>query len=144
MQASQKSKVYVRKLNEAGEAEATGRRKRSRAQIWLSDGNGQITVNDRPWIEYFRRIDQRDKILRPLDVLGIVGSMNIRCDVRGGGMNGQAEAIRHGIAKALQNWNPAVRPALKSDGLLTRDSRVVESKKYGKKKARKSFQWVKR
>ncbi|CAN8075659.1 unnamed protein product [Agarophyton chilense] len=144
VQSSQQRPEYHQKLNEHGEAHAIGRRKRSRAKIWLSDGEGRILINDRSWVEYFPRIYHRDKVLRPLDLLGIIGKMDVRCDVRGGGLNGQAEAIRHGIARALQNWDPNMRPMLKTNGLLTRDSRVVEPKKYGRKKARKSFQWVKR
>ncbi|KAI0567201.1 ribosomal protein S9 family protein [Gracilaria domingensis] len=144
VQSSQKQPTYHQKLNEYGEAHAIGRRKRSNAKIWLTDGEGRISINGRSWVEYFPRIDHRDKVLKPLDLLGKIGKMDIRCNVKGGGVNGQAEAIRHGIARALQNWDPNMRPTLKANGLLTRDSRVVESKKYGRKKARKSFQWVKR
>lgn len=143
-QMNQSPPVYRQKLNEMGEAFAIGRRKRSRAKIWLKDGSGNILVNGRSWVDYFPRIDHRDKVLRPLDIMGMVGKFDLRCEVVGGGVNGQTEAVRHGIARALQNWDPHNRPTLKEDGLLTRDSRVVESKKYGKKKARKSFQWVKR
>lgn len=143
-QSTHQQPQYHQELNEYGEAHAIGRRKRSRAKIWLSDGEGRIVINNQSWVDYFPRIDHRDKVLKPLDLLGVIGKMDIRCDVKGGGVNGQAEAIRHGIARALQKWDPNMRPALKSNGLLTRDSRVVESKKYGRKKARKSFQWVKR
>ncbi len=82
--------------------------------------------------------------MRPLLLIGKAGLMSIECSITGGGNTGQAEALRHGVARALQKWNPDWRKALKKDGLLTRDSRVVESKKYGRKKARKAFQWVKR
>ncbi|PXF46545.1 37S ribosomal protein S9, mitochondrial [Gracilariopsis chorda] len=144
VQSTQQKHQYRQELNEYGEAHAIGRRKRSRARIWLTDGEGHIVINNQSWVDYFPRIDHRDKVLKPLDLLGMIGKMDIRCDVKGGGTNGQAEAIRHGIARALQKWDPNMRSTLKSNGLLTRDSRVVESKKYGRKKARKSFQWVKR
>ena len=121
-----------------------GRRKRSVAHIHLREGTGCITVNGLPWVDYFPRIDQRDKILRPLSLLGVVARYDVDCRVFGGGTNGQTEAVRHGIARALQVCDPHMRPTLKADGLLTRDSRVVEKKKYGRKKARKSFTWVKR
>lgn len=137
-------KIYVRKVDENGEAFGKGGRKRSKARVWISPGIGNISVNERSWVDYFTRIDHRDKILRPLQLCGMTGKMDVRCTVHGGGQTGQAEAIRFCLARAVQNWDPAMRPRLKKDGLLTRDSRIVEMKKFGKKKARKSFQWVKR
>lgn len=143
-ESKEKARIYRQKLTDDGEAFAIGGRKRSRAKVWLSGGRGAIVVNDVPWSDYFDRIDHRDRILRPLCIADMVGRVDVRCKVMGGGMTGQADAIRLGVSRALQNWNPSLRPSLKAEGLLTRDSRVVESKKAGKKKARKSPQWVKR
>lgn len=143
-QAETMEKVYVREVQDDGSAYAVGRRKASIAQVWIRDGTGSVVVNDRNWVKYFRRIDLRDQILRPMFLLGVAGQFDVKIKVLGGGNMGQAEAIRHGLARALQKWNPEWRATLKRDGLLTRDSRVVESKKYGRKKARKAFQWVKR
>lgn len=140
VQSENKPTVYKQKINENGEAFAIGSRKRSKAQVWIRNGTGQIVVNDRPWVDYFYRLDLRDKILHPFGLLGLMGKMDVKCRVIGGGPKGQAEALRHGIARALQNWDPLYRPALKSEGLLMRDSREVESKKYGWKKARTAFQ----
>lgn len=139
-----KPRLYRQILTPDGRAHAIGSRKRSRAKVWIGHGDGTITVNGRPWVEYFRRIDHRDKILRPFALVSLVGRMDMTCEVRGGGPTGQAEAVRHSAARALQNWDPLFRPTLKKNGLLTRDPREVESKKYGRKKARKAFQWVKR
>lgn len=144
VQISTKPPVYIRKLTADGQAFAIGSRKRSRAKVWLRTGSGKIVVNGRPWVDYFQRLDHRDKILRPFGLLDMMGKMDVTCDVLGGGQTGQAEAMRHAISRALQNWDPLFRPTLKENGLLTRDSRAVESKKYGRKKARKAFQWVKR
>lgn len=136
--------VYVREVNDDGFAEAVGKRKSSVARVWLRNGEGDVTVNGKHWVEYFPRADHRQQILRPLFLLRQAGQMEIKCEIRGGGVTGQAEALRHGISRAMLKWNPDWRKPLKKDGLLTRDSRVVESKKYGRKKARKSFTWVKR
>lgn len=136
--------IYERKVDENGEAYGKGGRKRSHARVWIREGTGNITVNGHSWVDYFTRIDQRDKILRPMHLLGQTGKFDVRCSVAGGGQTGQAEAIRFCIARALQNWEPTWRSTLKKEGLLTRDNRIVEMKKYGKKKARKSPQWVKR
>lgn len=138
------ARVYERKVNENGVAYAKGGRKRSHARVWIREGTGRVTVNGHSWVDYFTRIDQRDKILRPMYLLGQTGKFDVRCSVFGGGQTGQAEAIRFCVARALHNWDPTWRSVLKKDGLLTRDSRIVEPKKYGRKKARKSFQWVKR
>ena len=138
--------VYKREVDEQGIASAIGKRKASVARVAIRLGDGTITVNGRDWIDYFPRIDHRDQILRPLLVISESkgSAFSINCDVFGGGITGQAEAFRHGLARALVKWDPSDRSVLKKDGLLTRDSRVVESKKYGRKKARKSFTWVKR
>lgn len=142
--AESKARIYVRQVDENGQATARGGRKRSNARVWIREGVGNVEVNGKSWVDYFTRIDQRDKILRPLHLCGMTGKMDVTCVVRGGGQTGQAEAIRFCIARAIQNWDPSQRKTLKKDGLLTRDSRIVEMKKFGKKKARKSFQWVKR
>lgn len=139
-----KPPVYKRKVDADGQAFAIGSRKRSKAKVWLRSGTGQIVVNGRPWVDYFNRLDHRDKILKPFGLLELIGKMDVTCEIRGGGTTGQAEALRHGLSRALQNWDPLFRPTLKENGLLTRDSREVEPKKYGRKKARKAFQWVKR
>ena len=136
--------IYIREVNDDGFAVAVGKRKSSVARVWLRDGDGEVTVNGKHWVEYFPRADHREQILRPLFLLRKADAMDVKCEIRGGGMTGQAEALRHGIARAMLKWNPDWRKPLKKDGLLTRDSRVVESKKYGRKKARKSFTWVKR
>lgn len=147
-QSETPSPVYVREVSDEGIAYGIGKRKASvaRVEIRLSGGNHSITVNGKDWVDYFPRIDHRDQILRPLlTVSESKGSaFSINCDVFGGGITGQAEAFRHGLARALVKWDPSDRSVLKKDGLLTRDSRVVESKKYGRKKARKAFTWVKR
>lgn len=136
--------VYVRKVDDDGRAYAVGKRKSSVARVWLREGTGEVTVNGKHWVQYFPRADHREQVVRPLFLLGKARMFSIDCEVRGGGSTGQAEALRHGIARAMLNWNPQWRKPLKSEGLLTRDSRIVESKKYGHKKARKAFQWVKR
>jgi small subunit ribosomal protein S9 len=133
-----------RQVDELGRAYAIGRRKSSVACVWVMKGTEGISVNGRNFVDVFHRVDHRDQVLRPLLISGTLGRLSVVSTVRGGGNTGQAEALRHGIAKALQLYDPEFRPPLKKDGLLTRDSRTVESKKYGRKKARKSFQWVKR
>lgn len=131
--ASSPSPVYERIVDEEGRAHAVGKRKRSVAKVWLAEGDGGIQVNGKNFVDVFHRVDHRDQILRPLMVTGKIGKVVVNGTVTGGGNTGQAEALRHGIAKALQLFNPDHRPPLKKDGLLTRDSRVVESKKYGLK-----------
>ena len=123
----------------------TGRRKSAVARVYLRPGRGRITINSKPSEEYFNKYPYIDEILRkPLRETHTVSKYDILVNVFGGGVKGQAEAIRHGISRALQNMNPAYRPTLKSLGLLTRDPREVERKKYGRKKARKRFQFSKR
>lgn len=141
---SEKEVTYTRIVDDLGCAYAVGKRKTSVARVWIQEGTGHFVINGKPWVEYFPRVDHRDQVLRPYLVTETVGNFDMTCEVSGGGGTGQAEALRHGIARALQKWDPVLRSSLKKDGLLTRDSRVVESKKYGHKKARKSFQWVKR
>jgi small subunit ribosomal protein S9 len=123
---------------------ATGKRKTSVARVSMTPGTGEITINKRKIDDYFGRGVLRMVIRQPLDLTGNQTSFNIRVNVHGGGLSGQAGAIRHGISRALLSVKPEYRATLKKSGFLTRDSRVVERKKYGRPKARKSFQWTKR
>ncbi len=130
--------------NQAARYYATGKRKNAIARIWLEPGNGQLEVNDRPAAQYFGRETLMMVIKQPLNLTNLLGKYNVRVYVKGGGSAGQAGAVRHGISKALLEINPAFREQLKKEGLLTRDSRVKERKKYGQKGARKRFQYSKR
>lgn len=123
---------------------ATGRRKEATARVWLKAGTGQVVVNGRPMDEYFGRETSKMVINQPLQVLEQLGKVDLTVNVKGGGLSGQAGAIRHGLARALCVFNPEFRPALKKAGFLTRDSRVVERKKYGQPGARRRFQFSKR
>ena len=114
------------------------------ARVWIKPGSGKVTVNGKEFETFFARPVLRMIVQQPLDATNNTGSFDIYCTVSGGGLSGQAGAIRHGISKALLNFEPQNRAALKSGGFLTRDSRVVERKKYGRAKARKSFQFSKR
>ena len=127
-----------------GRAYATGKRKNAVARVWIKPGKGQITVNGRDQEVYFARPVLRMMIAQPLEVAGRLGEFDVDVTVIGSGLSGQAGAVRHGIAKALTNYEPGLRAALKPHGFLTRDSRVVERKKYGRAKARRSFQFSKR
>ena len=131
-------------LDSKGRAYGTGRRKDAVAKVWVSRGSGKIVVNDRDVVQYFARGTQRLVIAQPFEVSGRVGQFDVMCTVSGGGLSGQAGAVRHGISRALVHFEPALHTILKKAGLLTRDSRAVERKKYGRHKARKSMQWVKR
>jgi small subunit ribosomal protein S9 len=131
-------------LDKHGRAYATGRRKDAVARVWLKPGSGKIEVNGRDQSIYFARPTLRLVINQPFDVTDRVGSYDIVATVKGGGLSGQAGAVKHGIAQALSRYEPALRSAVKSEGFLTRDSRVVERKKYGRAKARRSFQFSKR
>ena len=123
---------------------ATGRRKESTARVWLKAGNGTMVINGRTMDEYFGRETSKMIINQALQVLEQVGKVDMTVNVRGGGLSGQAGAIRHGLSRALCVMNPEFRPALKKAGFLTRDARVKERKKYGLKKARKAPQYSKR
>ncbi|MBM4133051.1 MAG: 30S ribosomal protein S9 [Nitrospira sp.] len=123
---------------------ATGKRKYAIARAWVSAGNGSIVVNTRPLAQYFPRPSLQSLIQFPLEVTGLAGKYDVKATLCGGGTTGQAGALRHAIAKALVTMNPALREPLKKEGLLTRDSRVKERKKYGQKGARKRFQFSKR
>jgi small subunit ribosomal protein S9 len=132
------------KLDGQGRAYATGRRKDAVARVWLKPGSGKVTVNGRDQAKYFSRQTQRLVLNQPFLIAGRVGHFDVMCTVKGGGLSGQAGAVRHGISRALENFDPALRPPLKKSGMLTRDDRQVERKKIGKHKARRSKQWAKR
>ncbi|HBB54706.1 MAG TPA: 30S ribosomal protein S9 [Hyphomonadaceae bacterium] len=132
------------KLDALGRAYATGKRKNAVARVWVKPGSGKITVNDRDQSIYFARPVLRMMIQQPFMVADRADQYDVICTVKGSGLSGQAGAVRHGIAQALCDYEPALRPVLKPHGFLTRDSRVVERKKYGKPKARRSFQFSKR
>jgi small subunit ribosomal protein S9 len=132
------------KLDALGRAYATGRRKNAVARVWLKPGKGQIVINDKPAAKYFARPVLRMLITQPFLVADRYQQFDVYCTVSGGGLSGQAGAVRHGISRALCNYDPELRTILKKAGFLTRDPRVVERKKYGKRKARRSFQFSKR
>jgi small subunit ribosomal protein S9 len=123
---------------------ATGRRKCSIARVWLSPGTGQITINKRGFEEYFGRPTARLVVVQALELTENTGSLDLRVNVCGGGIMGQAAAIKHGISRALEKMQPDLRPTLKKAGYLTRDARVKERKKYGRRGARARFQFSKR
>ncbi len=123
---------------------ATGKRKSAVARVWIAPGTGKITVNGRDFDDYFDIAVARLVVSEPFEVTNTLGKIDVKATVKGGGKNGQAEALRHGIARALQTMDPELRPALKKAGLLTRDARVKERKKYGLAGARKRYQYSKR
>ncbi len=127
-----------------GRAYATGKRKNAIARVWIKPGSGKVTVNGKTMPEYFARPVLQMILRQPFTVAGVEGQFDVNATVVGGGLSGQAGAVKHGISKALQLYEPSLRGALKAAGFLTRDSRVVERKKYGKAKARRSFQFSKR
>ncbi len=131
-------------IDAQGRSYATGKRKNAIARVWIKPGPGKITVNGRDVETYFARPVLRMLLNQPFNAAGREGQYDVVCTVKGGGLSGQAGAVRHGISRALTYFEPGLRPALKSGGFLTRDSRVVERKKYGKRKARRSFQFSKR
>jgi small subunit ribosomal protein S9 len=133
-----------REVDAQGRSYATGRRKDAVARVWIKPGSGKITVNGRDQEVYFARPTLRLVINQPFDVADRSGQYDVVCTVKGGGLSGQAGAVKHGISQALTKFEPALRSAVKAAGFLTRDPRVVERKKYGKAKARKSFQFSKR
>ena len=132
------------KIDAQGRSYATGKRKDAVARVWIKPGAGRITVNGRDVETYFARPVLRMIINQPFEVVERKGQYDVVCTVTGGGLSGQAGAVRHGISKALTYFEPGLRGALKKVGFLTRDSRVVERKKYGRRKARRSFQFSKR
>jgi small subunit ribosomal protein S9 len=136
--------VYTQKLDAHGRAYATGKRKNAVARVWLKPGVGKISVNTKDFAEYFARPVLQMLLKQPLQAAGRLTQFDVMATVSGGGLSGQAGAVRHGISKALTYYEPELRGVLKKGGFLTRDSRVVERKKYGKVKARRSFQFSKR
>ncbi|MGE0038290.1 MAG: 30S ribosomal protein S9 [Xanthobacteraceae bacterium] len=142
--ASPDTPKYIQKLDKQGRSYATGKRKNAVARVWVKPGSGTITVNTRALDVFFARPVLRMLIQQPLVATNRNGQYDVVCTVSGGGLSGQAGAVRHGLSKALMNFEPDLRGALKRAGFLTRDSRVVERKKYGKAKARRSFQFSKR
>jgi small subunit ribosomal protein S9 len=136
--------IREQELDAQGRSYATGRRKDAVARVWLKPGTGKIVVNGRDQEVYFARPSLRLVINQPFGITERVGQYDVMVTVKGGGLSGQAGAVKHGIAQALSKFEPMLRSAVKAEGFLTRDSRVVERKKYGKAKARKSFQFSKR
>lgn len=139
-----KSEKKEPKIDSLGRAYATGRRKESVARVWIKPGSGKVTVNGRAQDQYFGRQTHLLVLNQPFLIVDRVSSFDVVCTVKGGGLSGQAGAVRHGISRALENFEPALRPSLKKAGMLTRDARVVERKKIGKHKARRTKQWAKR
>ena len=144
LSSSPESAPAVQKLDKYGRAYATGKRTNAIARVWIKPGKGSITINGRDQEVYFARPVLRMMLAQPFQVTDRVGQFDVIVTVEGSGLSGQAGAVRHGISKALTYYEPALRTALKPHGFLTRDSRVVERKKYGKAKARRSFQFSKR
>ena len=136
--------VHVQKLDAQGRAYATGKRKNAVARVWIKPGKGKVIVNGREFATYFARPVLQIIVKQPIVATQRTDQYDVTVTVAGGGLSGQAGAVRHGISKALNFFEPGLRPVLKKGGFLTRDSRVVERKKYGKAKARKSFQFSKR
>ncbi|WP_034658594.1 30S ribosomal protein S9 [Chelativorans sp. J32] len=136
--------VHVQKLDAHGRAYATGKRKNAIARVWVKPGSGKITVNDKEFTQYFARPVLQMILQQPIEATNRSGQYDIIATVTGGGLSGQAGAVRHGISRALTFYEPELRAVLKKGGFLTRDARVVERKKYGRAKARRSFQFSKR
>ena len=130
--------------DEFGRAYATGRRKNAVARVWIKPGSGKVIVNGKAQNEYFARPVLQMILAQPFTITGTDGQFDVVATVKGGGLSGQAGAVRHGLSKALTHYEPELRSVLKKNGFLTRDSRVVERKKFGKRKARRSFQFSKR
>ena len=142
--ATPSAPVYTQKLDAQGRAYATGKRKNAVARVWIKPGVGKINVNAKDFAAYFARPVLQMLLKQPLQAVDRLSQFDVTATVSGGGLSGQAGAVRHGISKALTYYEPDLRPTLKKGGFLTRDSRVVERKKYGKMKARRSFQFSKR
>ncbi|MDX2308521.1 MAG: 30S ribosomal protein S9 [Hyphomicrobium sp.] len=144
MAAAAAAPIRVQKLDKLGRAYATGKRKDAVARVWIKPGKGLITVNEKDFKKYFARPVLQMLLQQPLNAANRLTQYDIRVTVMGGGLSGQAGAVRHGISKALTYFEPDLRGVLKKGGFLTRDSRTVERKKYGRVKARRSFQFSKR
>ena len=142
--AASEAPIHVQKLDQYGRAYATGKRKDAVARVWIKPGSGKITVNGKDFVAYFARPVLQLIVQQPIGVAGRVEQYDVVATVSGGGLSGQAGAVRHGISQALTFYEPELRGVLKKGGFLTRDSRVVERKKYGRAKARRSFQFSKR
>ncbi|WP_173932152.1 30S ribosomal protein S9 [Chelativorans sp. Marseille-P2723] len=142
--AATEAPVHVQKLDAHGRAYATGKRKNAIARVWVKPGTGKITVNGKAFEEYFARPVLQMILQQPIVAANRTGQYDVVATVTGGGLSGQAGAVRHGISRALTFYEPELRAVLKKDGFLTRDARVVERKKYGRAKARRSFQFSKR
>ena len=138
------SVVRKSKKDKQGRSYATGKRKDAVARVWIKAGKGNITINDKSIDQYFARPVLKMIINQPFEVANRVNEFDVVCTVKGGGLSGQAGAIKHGIAKALNEYEPELRAVLKKAGFLTRDDRIVERKKYGRAKARRSYQFSKR
>ena len=141
VEAKAADEPIVPKIDAQGRSYATGKRKNAIARVWIKPGKGQIIVNGRGSPQYFARPVLQMLIAQPMEAANRMGQFDVLCTVSGGGLSGQAGAIRHGISKALTCFEPDLRPVLKHGGFLTRDSRVVERKKYGQRKARRRFQF---
>jgi small subunit ribosomal protein S9 len=141
---TEQAPVYVQKLDAQGRAYATGKRKDAVARVWLTRGGGRIIINEKDFTAYFARPVLQMVVEQPIVAAARTGQYDVRATVAGGGLSGQAGAVRHGISKALTYYEPELRAVLKKGGFLTRDSRTVERKKYGRRKARRSFQFSKR
>jgi len=142
--AASSAPVHVQKFDSLGRAYASGKRKNAVARVWIKPGKGKVTVNGREFERYFARPVLQLIVKQPIVATDRLDQYDVTVTVAGGGLSGQAGAVRHGISKALNYFEPALRPVLKKGGFLTRDARVVERKKYGKAKARRSFQFSKR
>ena len=134
----------IKNLNLKDSKYATGRRKKSIAKVWLKKGSGKIIVNGKNYDEYFKRVNHKSELTKPFEIINQSSSYDVRCSVKGGGHSGQVGAMIHGISKALLQFDSTLKPTLKKEKLTTRDSRSVERKKYGHRKARRSFQFSKR
>jgi small subunit ribosomal protein S9 len=141
---TERSTEYVQKIDAKGRSYATGKRKNAIARVWIKPGAGVVQVNGRQLMSYFARPVLQMLINQPFKTANRAGQYDVLCTVKGGGLSGQAGAVRHGISKALTLYEPDLRPILKKGGFLTRDSRIVERKKYGRPKARRRFQFSKR
>ena len=143
-QTNQTIKSKKVKLDFKDSKYATGRRKKSIAKVWLKKGSGKIIVNGKNYEDYFKRVNHKSELIKPFEIINQTTSYDVKCSVKGGGHSGQVGAVIHGISKALLQFDSALKPTLKKEKLTTRDSRAVERKKYGHRKARRSFQFSKR
>jgi len=134
----------IENLNFKDSKYATGRRKKSIAKVWLKKGTGIIIVNGKNYEDYFKRVNHKSELTKPFEIINQTTSYDVKCSVKGGGHSGQVGAMIHGISKALLQFDSTLKPTLKKEKLTTRDSRAVERKKYGHRKARRSFQFSKR